>query len=357
MKIAHIAPVNFNIPNGKGGPEIAAYNLQLALRGLGIDSVFFAAKNTKIPGPLRYFFPKELNSSKEFLQSSKMQRAQMIMAHYAWAYNQAHEFDIVQSHVAEWSLLFAASHPEVVSVIKVSTTPSPYLQKMIARISHPNMHYILLTKAEARYFPQSVKNFTVIPESTEVQDTTNVKKEDWFLFVGRLVKEKHPEMAIEACLKAKKKIVVIGAPIAHHDEKNHKQYLAKLAPLLKKKNVTYIREVPHKKIFAYYKKAQALIFPTEAHYEAMGMAFIEAQASGTPVISLRNPLSKELVVHGKTGLLASDKNNLVRMLDRVGEIEPRDCKEFVEKNFSHEAVGLRYKKLYESLLAKSGRSK
>jgi len=112
-----------------------------------------------------------------------------------------------------------------------------------------------------------------------------------FLFVGRLVSYKHPEWAIEACLKLKKPLVVIGdGPMRFRVEKM----------VQGKPGVKFLGRVSDQELKRWYRQCRALIFPVEK--EDFGMIAVEAQGYGKPVIALWSGGAKETVVEGKTGI-------------------------------------------------------
>lgn len=119
----------------------------------------------------------------------------------------------------------------------------------------------------------------------------NIQKEDFYLWVGRLVSYKHPEIAIGACQKLDKKLVIIGnGPLKE-----------KVASLIKGNNkVSYLGHVSDSRLWQFYTKAKALLSPIET--EDFGMTPLEAAACGTPTIAFYSGGAKETVLEGKTGI-------------------------------------------------------
>lgn len=358
MKVANLLPIGWNIPKGRSGPTVAAYNLQRALVNAGIDSVAFGCKNFKLPGKLRYLYDQELNSDPYFQEANRMERAKMILMHNAFTYSQASEFDIVHSHLLDWALPFAAERKDVVSVLLISNVPNKFVQEMMERFNAPHLHFIALTKSQSQFFPRSVKNFTVVSEPIDtdrLHPKKKVIKEDSALFVGRLIKYKRPHLAIRACIESNMKIVVIGSPPPKFDTKDYEYYEREVEPLLKHKLVTHIKQVAHQDMWKYYQKAKVFIFPTDHKEEAMGMVTIEAQAAGTPVVALKNPLSEELIIHGKTGYLARTPRELALGISQVQKYDPMACQKFADQKSSYQSVGMQFKKLYAKLLREQKR--
>jgi len=100
------------------------------------------------------------------------------------------------------------------------------------------------------------------------------ESEDFYLFVGRLWPEKRPEEAILGCIKANKKIKVIGR--GDLEEKLRKKYE-------KYSNVEFLGFVSEKEKIDLLAHCKAVIYPCLA--EDFGIVPIEAFASGKPVIA------------------------------------------------------------------------
>jgi glycosyltransferase involved in cell wall biosynthesis len=112
------------------------------------------------------------------------------------------------------------------------------------------------------------------------------------LFVGELVRHKRPEAAIEAAAAAGRRIKVVGE-----------------GPELARLRARYGREaeflgrVDDERLAALYAAAAALVVP---NVEEFGIAAVEAQAAGRPVVAVDGGGARETVVPGRTGRLVPD---------------------------------------------------
>jgi len=123
---------------------------------------------------------------------------------------------------------------------------------------------------------------------TESIDSRFRGNDNYYLIVSRLSKYKKVDLAISACNKLKKKLVIIG-------EGSDKKYLQSLAgPTIEFKGF-----LPDKIVRRYYREARAFIFPAE---EDFGLTPIEAMASGTPVIAYKKGGLLETVQSGISGI-------------------------------------------------------
>lgn len=134
-------------------------------------------------------------------------------------------------------------------------------------------------------------------------------KKDYYLFVGQLIPYKRPDLALEACRRLGRKLVIAG-------EGNMAEELQKHAG----NNVEFTGYVSGERLRRYYAEARALLFPG---VEDFGIVPLEAQAAGTPVIALGAGGALETVLPGKTGLFF-DRADADALVQTILEFENRD---------------------------------
>jgi glycosyltransferase involved in cell wall biosynthesis len=110
-----------------------------------------------------------------------------------------------------------------------------------------------------------------------------------FLYVGRLVSYKRPDLAVAAFAGLPYRLLVVG-------DGHLGAHLRAEAPA----NVTFLGEVGDVELRRLYREACALVYPSE---EDFGLVMAEAQACGTPVIGLARGGALDIVEPGRTGWL------------------------------------------------------
>jgi glycosyltransferase involved in cell wall biosynthesis len=126
------------------------------------------------------------------------------------------------------------------------------------------------------------------PVDTE-RFTPGGARSDTFLYVGRLVGYKRPDLVVDAFAGLDERLVVVGEGHLLPDLR------ARATP-----NVTFLGHVDDDTLLDLYRTSRALVFPAE---EDFGIAMAEAQACGTPVIALDRGGARDIVEDGATGWL------------------------------------------------------
>ena len=129
-------------------------------------------------------------------------------------------------------------------------------------------------QAKVIYPPVNINRFQNLAPSPS-------QKEDFYLTVCRLVSYKKVSLIVEAFNQLKKPLVIIGTG-------SDLQKIRKLA----KSNVRIMGLQPHNVVEEYLAKARAFVYTA---CEDFGIALVEAQACGTPVIAYKQGGASETV--------------------------------------------------------------
>jgi glycosyltransferase involved in cell wall biosynthesis len=145
----------------------------------------------------------------------------------------------------------------------------------------------------------------VIHPPVDCKRFTVVEPEDWFLVVGEVVRHKRTEHALQAARRAGVRIKVVGDG----------PELPRLAAEYRH-DAEFLGRVGDTELARLYARARALIVP---NVEEFGIAAVESQAAGRPVVGLRRGGTAETVVDGQTGVLldTQDTEQLAEVLRDV----------------------------------------
>jgi glycosyltransferase involved in cell wall biosynthesis len=146
-------------------------------------------------------------------------------------------------------------------------------------------HFIAISATVQRRIRECYGRDSVViypPADTEFYCPAEVPREDYYLILSAFAPYKRLDLAIEACRKLGRKLVVIGSG---QDEKK----LRGLAD----DNIRFLGWQPDDVLRDHLRRCQALLFPGEEDY---GIVPVEAQACGTPVIAYGRGGATETVV-------------------------------------------------------------
>jgi glycosyltransferase involved in cell wall biosynthesis len=166
------------------------------------------------------------------------------------------------------------------------------------------------------------------------------------LFVGRVCLQKGTDLLIEACrrLRAEGRGVraVVAGPIGQFGTEGGNE----LTERLRQAGGVYLGAVDEPLLPAVYNMCDAFVMPTRA-YEMFGMAAIEAQACGKPVVCSNNGGLPE-VIRPESGLLfdAGDAASLTQKLRQM-----MDSPSLLER-LSQAAVGNAQRFAWENIVAR-----
>jgi glycosyltransferase involved in cell wall biosynthesis len=146
-------------------------------------------------------------------------------------------------------------------------------------------HFIAISKTIQQRIRECYNRESVViypPVNTDFYTPTNVNRENYYLVVSALAPYKRIDLAIAACRRLKRKLVVIGSG----------QEAAKLAKSANS-DVQLLGWQSNEEIREHMRRCKALIFPGE---EDFGIVPVEALACGTPVIALGKGGATETIV-------------------------------------------------------------
>lgn len=182
----------------------------------------------------------------------------------------------------------------------VARAALPYLlwglRKWDLRASRQPNYYI----ANSRLVAQRIKKIYgreafVIPPPIDVQRFQMANEvDDYYLVLSRLMPYKRIDLAIEACKRMNRRLIIIG-------DGPDRQRLEKLAD----DRIEFLGRQPDKIVNYYAARCQALLFPGE---EDFGMVPLEVNAAGRPVIAYRGGGALETVVENVTGVFFDQQN-------------------------------------------------
>jgi len=263
--------------------------------------------------------------------------------------NLKRKFDIIHIHCPDRALPFASLFKTPV-VYSWHYPIAPWEGDLFKMYQTKNQYFVSLSNAQRKPAPDLNWIETVYNGIRLESFPFNPKPKNNLLFLGRLFEKKGVDIAVKVALKLKENLIIAGEPNkGEFWEKKIKPYLGR--------NIKYVGCVPHKETYRYYKQARALLCPIKWE-EPFGLTFIEAMACGTPVIAFKRGSVPEVIKDGKTGFIVEPfdkrgKPNLkgfIEVVKKIDQIDRRECRRWVEKNFTVEKMVDGYERVYEKIL-------
>ena len=188
----------------------------------------------------------------------------------------------------------------------------------------------------------------------------NLSKENIFLSIGRIQKQKRQLEAIEFLSSFREiendfKCYFIGGPSGNSGD----DYFVELKEIVKEldleSHVEFLGNLPQSKIRELLNRSKLLIHTSE--YETFGLVAIEAHSVGVPVISINQGSLKEIIDNNINGYIAESFNDphlnefILKILnddkfaDYISKSAINSAKKYDWKNTTKELINL-----YESLI-------
>lgn len=208
------------------------------------------------------------------------------------------------------------------------------LRKWDLRAAQQPDFYIANSKIVAERIKQIYgREAAVIPPPIDVERfQPSVDVDDYYLVLSRLVPYKRIDLAIEACKRMDRRLVIIG------DGPDRARLEALAGP-----RTEFLGRQPDQQVNQYASRCRALLFPGE---EDFGMVPLEVNASGRPVIAYRGGGAIETVIDGKTGLFF-DEAKSESLISAIEDFESRHwdslsmrehAEEFDQKVFAYRVL-------------------
>jgi glycosyltransferase involved in cell wall biosynthesis len=343
VRIAQVAPLFEAVPPGAyGGTERVIATLCDALVARGHEVTLFAPETSETAAKLEGFGPplRERLSGEELVDLAPHLHLQML----AELSGRAEEFDVVHSHLDIWTFPFTLLHDTPAVVTMHGRLDLAYLRELLPK--YDSVPLVSISDDQRRAVADLGLTWAgTVYNGLDFTAYQGVRHDpDGYLgFVGRISEEKGPLTAIEVARRT-------GLPLrmaAKVDPLDEDYYEEDVKPQMGP-DVDFIGEIEERDKPAFYAGARATLFPSDWP-EPFGLVMIESLAAGTPVIALRRGSVPEVIEDGVTGFICDDVDDMVRATERIGEIDPEECRRHAER-FSGDAMCRGYERVYESLV-------
>jgi len=208
--------------------------------------------------------------------------------------------------------------------------------------SYAWMHFIygLMGQHDGGWYDAVIPNFVDPAELTYCEE-----KEEYALFIGRLIKRKGVEVAVQATRELGLRLVIAGQGSLRSEQEGLD---------VRDPHVEFVGSVGQGARAELMRKARMVFVPTY-YLEPFGLVAVEAQMCGTPVLTTDWGAFSETVLHGVTGYRCRTFDDFMWAARHVDHIQPADCRAWAIQNYSMGRVQWMYQE-YLSKIADLGHS-
>jgi glycosyltransferase involved in cell wall biosynthesis len=278
--------------------------------------------------------------------SASIGLTQVELRHALSCFERASDFDVINDHSGPLGIVLGG----VVDTPVVHTVHGPLG-------GEPGLLYSTLTSVvpEVGLISLSMNQRKPLPDLNWVANCPNAleldvypvhpHKGDYLLFLGRMSPEKGCHRAIEVAKEADMPLLIAGKM---QDQAEKEFFEAQVRPKLGY-GIEYLGEVDQGKKVDLLQNARVTLFPIEWE-EPFGLVMIESMACGTPVVATRWGAVPEVIDDGRTGVIVDHYREMAGVIERASELDPLDCRRYVEERFSSERMVRDYEDAYAKAL-------
>lgn len=368
MKIALIAPVFDTVPVKKyGGVEFVVYTLAQGLGKKGHHVDVFTTNDS--PRNENYnlipIAEKAIKNIPEIDSNEKSREVYTFLAISKAIHQlQQNNYDVIHNH-ADWEFLtFANLFQQPVITTHHNSLHYPF--KKLAFDTYKHLPHISISNSQRKLYPDLHWIANIYNSINPSEFTYEEDVDDNMIYLARMSHNKGAIEAVTAALRTGKKIIV-----AARVDLNEQEYFSEFQKHLNNDVTNYVGEIENAAKQVYLSKAKCLIAPINWE-EPFGLYYIEAMASGTPVITFARGSAPEIIKDGETGFLVNysdedkrgdwitKKTGMEGLCEAINTLYAlpaaeykelrRKSREHVEKNFTVDPMIHAYEQAYKSIL-------
>ena len=377
--VLHVATINYPIrPNlGYAPIETVIHNIDKGLHSLGHRSIVACSGDSRVAG--EHYVTVD-HSIGEYCSDKTLAWHRTMDIHLSRALGRARmgDIDVIHMHDANavefiYDDAFRMNVP-VVMTLHVSAKDS-LLDGTCQRWCNPSsshlVHCAAISGYQKKQYSYLLNTVNVIHHGIDVEDfpvKDTPNKGSYLFTIGRITRDKGQDKAIELAKRTGAKLIIAGCVQNKAADRefftsmkdsidltveageypvDNDYYDRIIKPLLDcDKQIIYIGEISSEHKKQWYRHARATLFPIQWG-EPFGLILIESMACGTPVIAFNKGSVPEIIVDGKTGFVVDSMSEMIGAVDRIDDIDPRECRRHVRKNFSIAKMANKYSELYQ----------
>lgn len=340
MKILIIMDPGILVPPiGYGGHERLVEMFAKEYRNLGHEIHLLVTKGSEIPGCITYsigrvgFPPKKIVSQFAILKA------------WFFLWRNKNKYDLVHNFGRLAYLLPILNH----DIKKIMTYGREIHAPNIKIINQFRIRNLIFT-APSEFCKRTGNvsgNWKTVFNAIEFNRydlNKTVSSDAPLIFLSRLERLKGAHEAVEIALITGEKLIIAGNISKLPEEKEY--FRNKIEPFIDGEQIKYVGVLNDEQKNVFLGKSKAMLFPARTE-EAFGLVMVESMACGTPVIAYNYAAMPEVVDHGITGFIVSNKMEMADKIKMISELDREKCRRIAEVRFDVKKVAKDYLSLFE----------
>jgi glycosyltransferase involved in cell wall biosynthesis len=321
-------------PKGYSGLEMIAWQVAEGLRSKGHDVMLVA--------------PRGSQTSCE-LHETTLGESERIAFSCGYA-AKLHKFDVIIDHSWEkWSYILKLHNKLPVPILGVLHAPVETMYMTPPPIPTPCL--VCISKDQSINAKEHLKcDNRVAYNGVDIDSYKNSNKQrnNRYLFLARISTIKGPHIAVDVANNCQVGLDLVGDDriTGEPDLLNYIKQKCVMSPYLR-----YVGHQDRDECVNWFNSNKAMLHPNKLFREPFGLAPVEAQLCGMPVIAWKNGALQETVKDKESGFLVESQEEMQELIksDAVSSIKADNCIEWASQ-FSHINMINRYEELcFESL--------
>lgn len=338
MKICVVSTTVISCPpSGYAGLEMVSWLCANGLKAKGHEVMLVAPKESKTDA---------------FLHGTTLGESEKQA--YSGYWNKLPNFDVIIDHSWEkWSYMLKVEGVLKSPVLGVLHAPVHTMYNSPPPIDKPCL--VCISKDQAAGCKDHLKKDARVAYNgvdVDFYKDEHKKRNERYLFLARMSTIKGPQIAQSCAIKCGVGLDMVGDDKFTGEPQLSLELKSACAinPLLR-----YIGHQSRLECSSWFNSNKALIHPNKIFREPFGLAPVEAQLCGMPVIAWDNGAMRETVKNGETGFLVNSEEEIEEIIksDAVNSLNRNNCREWASQ-FSYKNMIDQYENLCKEAVETGG---
>lgn len=226
--------------------------------------------------------------------------------------------------------------------------PRSFYRPADLRVTRPRTYFQCVSSSQRKTFRFPLQFLPEIENGVrcDLLKPSGDGRRDFAMCLGRICPEKGFHLALRAAKRARVGLLLAGNVFPFEA---HERYFAKkILPELNAR-CRYLGPVGLTEKQRLLSQARCLLVPSLVP-ETSSLVAREALACGTPVVAFARGELSNVIVHGKTGFLVHDVDQMAKAIPACEDLDPTECRRAAEERFDSNRMVDKYMAAYQRVL-------